>query len=120
MIVGIILANCSQLLPLIDENTDLHGLSRDDYHYVLNESQAGGNLDFGPQLGNKTFFLIDDILYSRNDAAIFTWGQSVKKIGVPNAEQAVLLYEQVLSVELREPQIRALIAGYSKEKSPVA
>ena len=107
--------NCSSKISKNNEINDKYGLNSEQYEYVKNETIPGGKLDFEQQLEDKQLFLIGSVAYNKRDAALFTWGQAMKRLGVRSANDAINLYEDIKTIKLKEPQTNAIKNGFNKE-----
>ena len=107
--------NCGSSVSKKNGQTGKYGLSNEQYEYVKIETVPDGKLDFEKKLGDKLLFLIDGVAYNKKDAALFTWGQAIKQLGVANSEDAISLYEEIKNIKLKEPQVRAIINGFNYE-----
>jgi len=115
VLVMVLLISCSTTGSNYHERANHFGITATQYEYIKKESSSGGKLDFESKLPDNQFFLIDSIAYNKRSAALYTWGQSIKQFGIRTADDAILLYEEIHSVQLRTPQRKALQSGFNKK-----
>lgn len=108
MIVG-----CSSTETIKNE-TNRYGLTQEQYDYVKSETIPEGKLDFEKQFQSNQLVLIDDVAYNKKDAALYTWALAMKKLGIKNVDDAISLYEELRSVQLRDTQKKAMQNGFNK------
>ena len=105
--------NCSSSKPPASEVNNKYGLTQEQYDYIKTE-QPGGKLDYEPRFSQNKLVILDDVAYNKKDAALYTWGMAMKKVGIKKIEDAISLFEEIRSVTLRDTQKRSMQNGFNK------
>ena len=110
--LAIIQVHCSSSSETSQANGAKYGLTADQYTYVRLQTVKGGNLDFESKLDPTKLVIINDVAYNPRAAGLYAWARFIKKLGVPDKEKAIALYEEVSSVTLRDSQRQAIRNGF--------
>ncbi|WP_345226224.1 hypothetical protein [Hymenobacter koreensis] len=81
--------------------------------YIRSQS-VGGELDFTKILASKkqTTFLYGGQMLDKKELAMYMWGAKVKELGVATAQQAQVLYEDIIKKRLTESEKKSLESSF--------
>lgn len=84
--------------------------------YIKRET-IDGEIDFNKILEDKqqSLYVYDGVAYNKKDFAIYLWGKKVRILGLKSAETAINIYEEIVSRELTDSEIKALKNGFNSE-----